>query len=177
MGGEYRTVQVSGRTFSEAWKREQDIERQEKGDDYYNGSICNVDDVRKVSDKEYNDTVNNDSGHNIHKCSGIMKVIREPKGNTNKIKTEVERFANKGTRKWTTKYVVYEDWTLSQKKSFNLQADAIAHARKLTEKTCNPHNVEIEKHLDGPTRVAQTKYKKSSTERDGTWEVYCLVPW
>ena len=61
--------------------------------------------------------------------------------------------------------------------SFDLQADAMTHARKLTEKNCKPYNVEIEKHLDGPTRVAQTKYKKSSTERDGTWEVYCLVPW
>jgi hypothetical protein len=175
MGGEYREITVSGRDFSSAWANEQAIEKEEKGSDYYNGSIVHVDSLTSVSDSEYHKYLVGKKY--VDKCCGVVKTVRKPTPNTNKIKTEVERFANKGTRKWETKYVVYEDWELSQKKSFRLQADAITHARKLSEKTGRVYNVEIEKHLDGPTRVAQIKYKKSSTQRDGEWSVYCLVPW
>ena len=94
MGGEYRTVEVVGKDFSTAWSQLQDEEREERGSDYYNGSVCHVD-ARVVSDSEYMRIVKN---NDVSKCEGVAKCIQKPIENTNKIKTEVQRFANNGTR-------------------------------------------------------------------------------
>jgi hypothetical protein len=175
MGGEYRTIRVVGKDFNSAWSAEQEIEREEKGSDFYNGSIHHVDDIRMVSESQYDDAIN--SGVSIYKCSGIAKEVRKPILNTNKIKTTVKNFPQKGTRKWLTKYCVYSDWQESLIARFDNQTDAIKKARDLSGKDGRTYTVHIEKVLDGSDQVAIITYKSSPKERDGEWEVYCLVPW
>ena len=175
MGGEYRTIRVAGKDFNSAWSREQDIEREEKGSDFYNSSICHVDNVRMMSESQYDKAIENDIS--IHKCSGIAKEIRKPIRNSNKIKTTVKKFPQKGARKWETRYVVKDRYSFEVFKTCKHQTDAIKYARELCEKTHKTYIVNIAKVLVGDEyKVAEIEYKKSSNQRDGEWEVYCLVP-
>ena len=114
----------------------------------------------------------------------MAKCVRQPIGNTMKIKTEVVRHPNKGARKWKTVYVAVP---ISQP-TFPLiqimeekQADAIIRARAYIEKHPNiGFRIQIGKTLigeKGEECVAEVKYKSSSKERDGIWEVYGSMPY
>jgi hypothetical protein len=176
MGGEYRTIRVIGKDFNSAWSAEQEIEKEERGSDFYNGSIHHVDDIRMMSESQYDDAIKNDVS--IYKCSGIAKKIRNPIPNTNKIKTTVENFPQKGTRKWETRYVVREQFYYEDNGSYKTQTEAVKAARSLCEKTHKTYIVEIEKILVGNKHTtSRIAYQPSSSQRDGKWEVYCLVPW
>ena len=98
--------------------------------------------------------------------------IREPKTNTNKIKTQVEHIVEKGTKKWVLKYVAqsHHKGTLG---AFNTKGDAVKAARKYTEETGNSSYVEMQKVLEnGNTITARVTYKKASDERDGEYLFY-----
>ena len=96
-----------------------------------------------------------------------------------KTKTIVTNFPAKGTRKWVTKYVVDDPrWNGTIIEELK-QADAIKKARALVEK--NPTwklKVYITKVLEQhQSLVAEINYKKSSTERDGIWEIKGCLPY
>ena len=175
MGTETRWATISGPTLEEAFADLQEEDGEERGKDIYSGSWCNCQGVREVSAEEF-DAIDENSGASKHEPA-MAKCIRKPIANSNKIKTDVVRFPNHGTRKWETIYnVVRIGWPDEVLAGYKLQADAIIAARTRCEKTPvgSVYEVRIAKRLvgkAGDTVCAKITYKKSSTERDGTWEI------
>lgn len=98
--------------------------------------------------------------------------IQEPKGNKNKIKTQVEHITAPGTKKWVLKYVA-----LSNAKgiigSYRTKGEAVAAARKYTEQSGNSSYVEMRKELEKASPLtAKITYKKAKDEAEGEWEFY-----
>jgi len=170
MGAIEKQATIKGRDLRTAFKKLQDSDREEYGDDSYSGGWNNAQGVVEVSRKEYQQSL----------IDGVDKYepakafcITKPIGNNMKTKTSVTNYPSKGTRKWVTKYQVnHPEWgnvIVSEDK----QADAIKKTRELVEK--NPDwilKVQITKQLESEeTKVAIINYKKSSTERDGVWEI------
>ena len=171
MGAIGKEDSIRGRTLGEAFKELQDSDREELGNDYYNGGWNNATGIKEVSRDKF------ENGEPSKHEDAWALCTRKPVGNNMKTKTTVTNFPAKGTRKWVTKYVVDDPrWggtIISELK----QTEAIKKARALVEK--NPTwklKVYITKLLQNqePT-VAEINYKKSSTERDGTWDIQgCL---
>jgi hypothetical protein len=106
----------------------------------------------------------------------------KPIGNDNKVKTEVIRYPNHGARKWVTRYVAkprYSD-TKQHIEAETLQ-ECIAKARAYVDK--NPEerlDIIITKKLLGKedsNLCAEIKYKPSSKERDGEWDIAGAMSW
>ena len=98
--------------------------------------------------------------------------IREPKGNKNKIKTQVEHVTAPGTKKWVLKYVAMSNakGTIG---SYRTKGEAVAAARKYTEQSGNSSYVEMRKELEkGLPLTAKITYKTSKDECEGEWEFY-----
>lgn len=178
MGGvkEYNTR--TGRTVGQAFDNLREELLEENGHDYYAGHQGNNEldtstifksekDLEKWMQKqEHNGT--------YYKGTSFAYEIVSPRPNTNKIKTQVNSFPNKGTRKWETVYVGVangyggiQDIQIMEIK----QADAIAKARAYVEK--NPGvsiKIQIGKRLIGEDVLcAEVTYKPSTTERKGKW--------
>ena len=178
MGGvkEYNTM--TGRTVGQAFDRLREELLEEHGHDIYGGHQGNNElDTRKIfkSEKELEQYMEKQE-HNgtYYKGTSFAYEIVTPKPNTNKTKTQVNRFPNKGTRKWETVYVgvadgygSIQDVQIIETK----QADAIAKARAYVEK--NPDvdiKIQIGKRLIGEDVLcADVTYKPSTTERKGKW--------
>lgn len=180
MGGYGRSTSMSGKTFKEAWKNLQAEEEYELGNDAYNGGFNNCDMPRLVSDDKFDKYEEGELDISKREC--VATVSTNPIPNTNKIKTEVTRYPNKGTRKWETIYVATPRYTDTRQRieSKTLQ-DCINKARAYVEKHPNEKmDVTINKKLVGKEKgndlCAEISYKKSSTERPGSWKVYGVVP-
>lgn len=167
MGAIGKEDRITGRTLGEAFKELQDSDREELGNDYYSGGWNNASGIKEVSW----DTFNNGEPDKHEDAWAVC--TRKPVGNNMKTKTTVTNFPAKGTRKWVTKYVVDDPRWGSHIISELKQTEAIKKARNLVEK--NPSwklEVYITKELEGQnSKVAQINYKKSSTERDGAWDI------
>lgn len=172
MGAIQKEDTITGRTLKEAFKKIQDSDREELGNDYYSGGWNNAQGVVEVSKAKFD---SEDPGK--HEPAWAWCTNR-PIGNNMKTKTTVTNYPVKGTRKWVTKYMVddprWEGTIIEEYK----QADAIKKARALVEK--NPEwklKVYIAKVLEQhQPLVAEIKYKKSSKERDGRWDIKgCLA--
>lgn len=173
MGAEMRYLTIRGRTLDDAWQAAVDEDTYERGHDYYNGSIrtCTLKEVIEFPKDE----------ERIRKGEALAKCRVRPVLNTNTTKSEVKNFPCKETRKWETYY--YAKGQLSVDKLTKpitdlSQTECIRKAREYVEK--NPH-VTLEVHIGKrlvklDTKVAEIKYKKSSTERDGEWEVVACCP-
>lgn len=167
MGAIGKEDSIRGRTLGEAFKELQDSDREELGNDYYNGGWNNATGIKEVSRDKF------ENGEPSKHEDAWALCTRKPVGNNMKTKTTVTNFPVKGTRKWVTMYeVLHPEWNstvISEAK----QADAIKKARILVEK--NPSwelEVSITKRLvTDNVRVAKINYKKSSTERDGAWDI------
>jgi hypothetical protein len=96
--------------------------------------------------------------------------LEKPVGNNNKIKSTVEHFVFKGTRKWELVYIpLTHSWV--GKASLN-KADAVKEARDYAEKHKCVVHVAIERRLSkdsGNPRVATIKYKSSTNEKPGRY--------
>jgi hypothetical protein len=169
MGGITKTARIKGRTLDVAFTRLQKEDREDKGDDIYSGGWNNAQGVREVKKSEFDGDSN--------KFEPAMALcIQKPILNTNTIKTEVNRHPNKGTRVWKTMYIsecVYgNDYLYRLPKPEEKLADAIASARAFVSKNPEvPLTVKIVKILQSSNVCADIRYKKSSTERDGIWEI------
>jgi hypothetical protein len=98
--------------------------------------------------------------------------IKEPKTNTNKVKSQVEHIVEKGTKKWVLKFVAFSH-SKGTIGSFDTKGEAVAAARKYTEESQNSSFVEMRKMLEnGGTLTARITYKKSSMEAEGEYVFY-----
>ena len=175
MGAVRKTETIEGKTLQSAFANLQVEAMREYGDDFYSGGWNNATGVREVSSSYYNDNKEDVSKHE----DAIAVCIRKPKANTNAIKTTVDRVPNKGTRKWVTMYVGHcnsDSHYIDIREE--LQSEAIKKARTYVSK--NPGvkiAIHIEKELcDQSSLVAHIKYKPSSSEADGMWEITGELP-
>jgi hypothetical protein len=157
---------IQGRNLATAFKELQDSDREEYGDDYYSGGWNNAQGVVEVSKGKFN--TDDPSKHE----PAWALCVRKPVENNMKVKTQVTNYPVKVTRIWVTKYQVQHPYHGNIIVSESKQGDAIKKARALVSQ--NPDwnlSVHIVKELASSTRVADIKYKKSSKERDGMWEI------
>lgn len=173
MGGLTKNDTISGKTLNSAFSKIQKSDEEEYGNDIYSGGWNNAYDIREVDSKEFEKFQNG----NIEKSLVVAKVLRKPIKNTNKIKTSVLNFPVKGSRQWVTRYEARAgEWNSVIASEFK-QADAIKKVREYVEK--HPErsvSLHITKQLvGGDTKVAEISYKKSTTEKDGQWEIYGVM--
>lgn len=173
MGAIQKEDTITGRDLKTAFKRLQDLDREELGSDSYNGGWNNAQGVTEVSKEKFDN-------YEPEKWEEAWAYcVQKPIGNDMKTKTTVTNYPAKGTRKWVTKYMVDDPrWQGTIIEEYK-QADAIKKARALVEK--NPEwklKVYIAKVLEQhQPLVAEISYKKSSKERDGRWEVKGTLPY
>jgi hypothetical protein len=173
MGATDFFVKSQGENIREAYTNAVQDAIDEYGNDIYNGTISTTHDFRDVTnlfEKSGKSVVFfiEEQQEKMQKRDCFAICTKKPVSNENKIKTQVQHVVEKGTKKWLTKYVVYEfSVPLGY---YNLKADAVNAARKHTEKTKNRTIVRLQKHLEkGSNEVAIVKYKESSKESLGTW--------
>jgi len=163
-----------GKTMSNAYSNLCADAREEYGhQDGYNGTISTTSGFRDVtsefkrSGKELQQFINDNIDRAEKWGSCLAICIEEPKGNTNKVKTQVKNIVTPGTKKWVLQYVVttYMGRHIGAKLT---KGDAVKIAREHTEKTQEGTKIEMVKVLEkGSARVAEIEYKKSTTEKDG----------
>jgi hypothetical protein len=163
-----------GKTMSEAYSDLCEDAREEYGhQDGYNGTISTTSGFRDVTSdfKRSGKSLQNFIDDNIDRAekwgSFLAIFIEEPKGNTNKVKSQVKNIVTPGTKKWVLKYVVTDSSgrTIASKTT---KGDAVKVAREHTEKTQARTYIDMVKVLEkGSTKVAEIEYKKSTTEKQG----------
>lgn len=174
MGATTIKVYANGVTMHEAFNNAQEEAEQEYGHDSYNGAINNCDLVRDVTSLAKSKSRNELISwiiDNTSKREVMGFCIKEPKSNTNKIKSAVQRIAQKGTRKFETVYVAYEglDKQLCTGKTLG---ECIDKARDFVEKRGPGRDISIyiEKRLvKGNSKCAVIEYKPSKNEQTGTY--------
>lgn len=165
-----RTVAPS---IKEAYKNAVEDAIDAWGNDPYNGTISTTTDFVDVtakfknSGKKLNEFI--DSAQDVmdkRDCWGIC--TKEPKLNSNKIKSQVEIIPQVGTCVWETRYEVRGEGTLIG--SHILQAGAIKLARDYTERTKISSSITRVKVLkEGNKNVGSITYKASKDERHGEY--------
>jgi hypothetical protein len=180
MGSQSFQTYSRGNSANEAYSRAVDDANDEYGHQQgYSGAINasagfrDVTSTFKSSGKSLNQYIN-ERMDLLTKHQGAECIcVEEPKGNTNKIKTQVEHTVEKGTKKWILLYCVYEAWSGSFVASFDKKGDAVARARQHTEKTQAETHVKMEKKIEkGTPLTAKITYKKSTNEKEGKWVFY-----
>jgi hypothetical protein len=176
MGTIIKEATIRGKTLQEAFKTLQEEDRDEHGNDIYNGGWNNCQGIKEVTASEFDRKLS--AGDMSKHEPAVAKCTRKPVLNTNTIKTQVERFPNKGARKWVTKYVAYETQWGTQIVNEESQAEAIRKVREHVAKNPNQRiSVDIIKELQGDTKVATITYKPAKNEADGEWEIYGGMPY
>jgi hypothetical protein len=183
MGAHSIVVTAHGKNINEAFKNAQKEAEEEHGSNPYNGAINNCSFIRDVTNKlgqfSESDYLDEWIIDNTNKREIMGYCISEPKLNTNKTKSHVERIPQKGTRKWVTKYEAYNLYNHEEVHvSSDKLDDCISKARKLVEAgRISSLDVRITKHLEvGNTKCARVNYKKSKTERAGTYVFVGFAP-
>ena len=168
----------TGKTAEEAYKRICEIAENEYGhQDGYNGTISTThgfrDETEAYGKSKFNDVSayirDRFDSHVMNKrdCSAIC--VRQPVGNKNKTKSQVEHIVTPGTKKWILKYFVFANYDTFIG-AYLTKGEAVTKARVHTEKTQESTYITMEKVLDKANKtVAKITYKKSTTERDGEW--------
>ena len=106
----------------------------------------------------------------LTKHQGAQAIcIEEPRGNTNKVKTQVEHVVTPGTKKWVLTYVVYCNH--DRVTGAPTKTEALKLAREYSEKHQCTTIIKMERTLEKRDHavVAKVTYKRSSTEREGKW--------
>jgi len=181
MGACSIVVTYGGKSMSDAFNRACEDAQEEYGNDSYNGQINNCE---FAGDLTYKRKEFKSEGAFIDWIIETYPEKREVHGfcskkpitNTNKIKTVVTNYPQKGTRKWVTKYLALNKWNGEVVCEAESQTECIKKARAYVEK--NPNimlEVQIQKILaGGKNKVADINYKKASKESHGT---YTFVGW
>ena len=178
MGATQFRERGTGKTAQEAYKKLCEIAEDEYGhQEGYNGTISTTsgfrDETEVYKKSKFNDVSayihNRFDSHVMNKrdCSAIC--VRQPVGNKNKTKSQVEHIVTPGTKKWILKYFVYSGHD-NYIGAYLTKGEAVTKARAHTEKTQESTYITMEKVLDKANKtVAKITYKKSTTERDGEW--------
>jgi hypothetical protein len=178
MGAELRTTIVQANSMQEAWKMVIEEAEAESGRASYNGDFNTTsftqDVTRKYHSIEGIEKADEWIQENVPKWETWGVCLKERIYNTNKIKSTVERNAQKGARKWVTKYVGIDDWNKEELAVADTLQDCIDLTRAYCEKTARENatfKVEIRKRLININEYhcATIKYKKSKTESKGTY--------
>lgn len=147
----------------------------------YSGEIHDTHLNKNITDK-YKAAKNKDDFEeewlsNMGKRDTDYVVLKEPKTNTNKIKSTVERNPQKGARTWETRYIVYDPRTDSEVYSETNQAEAIRKGRAYCEKHQRRVHIEIAKKLTaGNGMVASISFKQSDTNAQGKYLFLVCAP-
>ena len=180
MGACSIVISATGKSMQNAFRNAQEEAREEYGNDSYNGQINNCeldgDVTHKRGEFKEDDFFHDWILDNTNKRDVKGYCVREPKGNKNKTKSVVTNYPQKGTRKWSTWYLIHNSWTDEILGGDASQTEAIKKARAYVEKHPNINiDVRITKKLDeGQIKVADVKYKKASDEREG---LYTFIGW
>ena len=178
MGATQFKVRYTGKTADEAYRNACDDAEQEYGSqDGYNGTISTThgfrDETEAYNRSKFNDVsayiYNRFDSHGMNKrdCSAIC--VRQPVGNKNKTKSQVEHIVTPGTKKWILKYFVFANYDTFIG-AYLTKGEAVTKARAHTEKTQESTYITMEKVLDKANKtVAKITYKKATNERDGEW--------
>lgn len=167
MGGIGFQVRVDDISMRHAYDKAYKSAEEEHGSDPYNGtistthSILDVTSKFKNSGKTLDDFIRN-FDMNKGECYGIC--LKEPKLNTQKIRSQVKHNIEKGTKKWLLKYVIYQEWGDGRAiNSYDSKGEAVKQARILSEKNRTSYEVRMEKVLEkGSNLVANIHYKKGN---------------
>jgi len=162
-----------GKSVGDAFNKLVENAEREYGDDPYNGTISTVSGFRDItnewkSSKKDLDIFIEDKFENSNKRDCFAVCTHPPVENKNKTKTQVEHIVTKGTKKWVTRYLVFDyDRNIG---SYKTKGDAVKAARAHTEKHLSSTTVSLVKYLEkGNAQVAKVTYKRSDKERDGQW--------
>lgn len=171
-----------GKTMSEAYSDLCENAKDEYGhQDGYNGTISTTNGFRDFTSdfKRSGKSLQNFIDDNIERAekwgSCLAICIDEPKGNTNKVKSQVKNIVTPGTKKWVLKFVVTDSMgnTIASKTT---KGDAVKVAREHTEKTQRRTHIDMVKVLEkGSTKVAEIEYKKSTTETQGKFVFFGIA--
>jgi len=180
MGATTFELSYRAKSLREAYNNAVSEARDEYGNDSYNGTISTTSGVKdltnafKRSKLSVQDFVNKNIDNADKWGDALGFCIKEPKGNSNKVKSKVDHNISKGTKKWETRYVVS---TWNDEIGFKLtKGDAVKMARKHTERTQERTYVNLEKHLvRGESRVATILYKQSTKETLGDYYLFGLA--
>lgn len=163
-----------GRSAKEVYDRLVEAAEDEYGhQEGYNGTISTTHGFRditnewKASKMDINSFIDKKL-EDARKYDCFCVCTDAPKVNSNKTKTQVEHIVTKGTKKWVTKYVVFDyDHEVGK---YNTKGDAVKAARAHTEKTLRSTSVILTKSMEkGNSQVAKVTYKRSVTEKDGRY--------
>ena len=113
MGANWFRTQSTGKDVRDAYNRAvQNAEDEYGHQEGYSGQINSSSGFRdvtkefKASKKSINDFIDMQADR-LTKHQGAQAIcIEEPKGNENKVKSQVEHIVTPGTKKWVLKYVV-----------------------------------------------------------------------
>lgn len=188
MGAVSISVEAQGKNMEDAFRNACKKAEIEIGTDPYNGGINNCE-LKGSWTHKYNkrngkclSELFDEATDYCYKREVIGICTKEPKKNTNKIKSTVNRTPQKGTRKWDTVYVGhvrelgYEEMVeVCCEKTLG---ECIKKARIHTEKTQNPITITIEKRLRaGNVICATVEYKHSKSENLGTYVFVGMAPY
>lgn len=179
MGSTSIHVSQRGTTMMEAFETARREAEEEHGSDHYNGKINNADDLYDWTSRYNGKNLDklSDEAFELSKGTAVGICLKKPKANKNKTKSTVERFPQKGTRKWVTMYVATTRWDGS---NFVCEAKTLAEcvkkARLYSEKTQETVNIDIVKRIEkGSDKCARITYKKSKTEELGHYVFFGRV--
>lgn len=176
MGANWFRTYSKGKDVRDAYSRAvQNAEDEYGHQEGYSGQINSSSGFRdvtkefKASKKSINEYIDMQADR-LTKHQGAQAIcIEEPKGNENKVKSQVEHIVTPGTKKWILTYIVY--CGSDRIASAVTKGDAVKRARDYSEKHQCTTTIRMERRLekDAHALVAKVTYKKSSTERDGKW--------
>lgn len=176
MGSQVFTTYSRGKDARDAYSRAVEAAEEQYGhQEGYSGAINSSHGFRDITSEFKNSKKSlpqfiDEQIDKLSKHDGARAIcIEEPRGNDNKIKSQVENIVTPGTKKWVLKYVVYnsEDRMIA---SCDTKGEAVKKAREYTEKNQRSTNICMEKTLEkGNRTVAKVTYKPSSKEKEGRW--------
>jgi hypothetical protein len=180
MGCSLVRTTVKARNINEAWKQVYDNAQEYSGhQEGYSGDFNCCDFAKDVTSMLKSKTpaqVDDYIEDNCDKGDAWGYCTKEPKANTNKVKSQVDVTPQKGTRKWETVYKAVTSFHGREVARDKSQTECIKKARAYVEK--NPEEslkIIISKELvEGIVQCATVTYKKSTTESLG---VYSFVGW
>lgn len=176
MGANWFRTQSTGKDVRDAYNNAvQDAYIEYGHQEGYSGEINSSAGFRdvtkefKASGKSLNEYIDQQADK-LTKHQGAQAIcIQEPKGNTNKIKTQVEHVVIPGTKKWVLMYVVY--CSENRVMSAPTKGEAVKLAREYSEKHQCTTMIRMERVLEkrDHSLVAKVTYKRASDEREGKW--------
>ena len=184
MGATTFSVKGFGTSVQNAFRDLQQEAEEEYGHQQgYSGEINCTDLTRDItsqykSAKDKNAFINKMESEVPKRESWFIR-LKEPKKNTNKIKSKVTTNPQKGARRWETRYVIYRRFGMDER-SFGYgltQGEAIKKARKLAEDNRERYTIYLEKVLVvSSSKIADVEYKQSGKETQGEYLFLVCAP-